>query len=472
MKIRGAAATVAIVVALMLTLSFAASAFGKCTTLIVGRDATADGSVLIAHTEDLGYNSAQVYKVFPATEYPEGSEYELFSGGTIPYPAVSRAYFATSVFDKAWIPGDITSCLTENQVAIYNNMTYTREYPKDPWEVQPGGVIWTEFNQLAAQEATSAREAVAIMGALSEAHWLSADPGTSFAIADAHEGWWIEIARGGQWVAERVPDDGAVMHANAFLIDEIDFDDPENFMWSADVIGYAQERGWYDPASGEPFSWCDAYAQPGSADWAWNAWRTQRIQSWLDSLVPNVTKEDVMAMLRDHFEGTEWDYSRDYQVSPHRTKARGVCRTSTEVAFVTQLRDWMPPEIGAVAWISMKTPCSSAFVPWYMGTTRVPKAYTLGTNKYTEGSAWWAFHRLVTKVDRHYGATIGTVRARWDAFEARELARQAAVEAAALELYETDSDAAIEYLTKYSNRRAGKAYKTALALFAEINDAS
>ena len=109
--------------------------------------------MLIAHTEDLGYNSAQVYKVFPATEYPEGSEYELFSGGTVPYPAVSQAYFATSVFDKAWIPGDITSCLTENQVAIYNNMTYTREYPKDPWEVQPGGVIWTEFNQLAAQEA-------------------------------------------------------------------------------------------------------------------------------------------------------------------------------------------------------------------------------------------------------------------------------------------------------------------------------
>ena len=240
-------------------------------------------------------------------------------------------------------------------------------------------MIWTEFNQLAAQEATSAREAVAIMGALSEACWLSADPGTSFAVADAHEGWWIEIARGGQWVAERVPDDGAVMHANAFLIDEIDFGDPDNFMWSADVIGYAQERGWYDPASGEPFSWRDAYAQPGSADWAWNAWRTQRIQGWLDGLVPNVTKEDVMAMLRDHFEGTEWDFSRDYQVSPHRTKARGVCRTSTEVAFVTQLRDWMPPEIGAVAWISMKTPCSSAFVPWYMGTTRVPKAYTRGT---------------------------------------------------------------------------------------------
>ena len=159
-------------------------------------------------------------------------------------------------------------------------------------------------------------------------------------------------------------------------------------------------------------------------------------------------------------------------MSPHRTKARGVCRTGTEVAFVTQLRDWMPAEIGAVAWISLKTPCSSAFVPWYMGTTRVPEAYTLGTNKYTEGSAWWAFQRLIMKVDRHYGATIGTVRERWDAFEARQFARQAEVEATALELYESDPAAAIEYLTDYSNRRAVKAYKTALELFAEIKDAS
>lgn len=392
--------------------------------------------------------------------------------GRPPSQPLSQAYFATSVFDKSWIPGDITSSLNEHQVAIYNNMTYSREYPKNPWEIQPAGVIWTEFNQLAAQEAESARQAVAIMGALSEAHWLSADPGTSFAVADAHEGWWIEIARGGQWVAERVPDDGAVMHVNAFAIDVIDFDDPGNFMWSSDVIGYAQERGWYDPTSGEPFSWKDAYSQPGSADWAWNAMREERVQGWLDSLVPNVTKEDVMAMLRDHYEGTPWDYSRGYAVSPHRTKARTVCVKDTEVAFVTQLRGWMPAEIGGLAWISMKTPCSGAFVPWYMGTTRVPKAYTLGTNKYTDGSAWWAFQRLMLKVDRHYGATIGTVRERWDAFEARELARQAEVEAKALALYAIDPAAAREYLTRYSNRRAVKAYQTALELFAEIKDAA
>lgn len=470
MRARGVFAATAAGVVLFVLLAAAASAFA-CTTMIVGKDATADGSVLIAHTEDLGYDSAQVYKVVPAAHHPPGSAYELFSGGTVPYPPVTQAYFATAVFDKAWVPGDITSCLTASQVAIYNNMTYSREYPKDPWEIQPGGVIWTEFDELAAQEATSARQAVAIMGALSEAHWLSADPGTSFAIADAHEGWWIEIARGGQWVAQRVPDDGAVMHANAFAIDVVDFGDPENFMWSSNVIGYAQERGWYDPTSGEPFSWKDAYSQPGSADWDWNAMRVARVQGWLDSLVPHVTKEDLMAILRDHYEGTGWDYSRGYQVSPHRTKARTVCVKDTEVAFVTQLRSWLPAEIGAVAWISMKTPCSSVFVPWYMCTTRVPKPYTLGTNKKTPGSAWWAFHELMLKVDRHYRKTIGVVRARFDALEARELARQAGLEATALALYASDREAAAEYLTRYSNQRAVEAYETALALFAEIKDA-
>jgi dipeptidase len=466
---KGALAIVGVV--LVLTMASAASAFA-CTTMIVGKDATADGSVLIAHTEDLGYNSAQVYKVFPATANAEGSEYQLYSGGSVPNPPRTQAYFATSVFDKDWIPGDITSCLTEHQIAIYNNMTYSREYPHDPWEVWPGGVIWTEFNELAAQQVESARQAVAVMGALSEAHWLSADPGTSFAIADANEGWWIEIARGGQWVAERVPDDGAVMHANCFAIDEVDFDDPEKFMWSSNVIGYAQERGWYDPASGEPFSWKDAYSEPGSADWDWNSWRVQRVQPWLDSLIPNVTKEDIMAILRDHYEGTSWDFSRDYQVSPHGTKAYTVCNKDTEVGFVTQLRSWMPAEIGAVAWISMKTPCSSTFVPWYMGTTRVPKPYMVASNKYVEGSAWWAFHRLMLKVDRHYRSTIGIVRERFDALEARELTRQAVVEAKALELYRSDPAAARAYLTRYSNRRAVKAYQTALDLFAEIKSAS
>jgi dipeptidase len=268
-----------------------------------------------------------------------------------------------------------------------------------------------------------------------------------------------------------VPDDGAVMHANAFYIDEIDFNDPDDFMWSSDVIGYAQERSWYDPASGEPFSWKDAYSRPGSADWGWNAMRVARVQGWLDRRVPHVTKEDLMAIMRDHYEGTEWDYSRGYKVSPHRTKARTVCVKDTEVSCVTQLRAWMPAEIGALAWISLKTPCSGAFVPWYVGTTRVPKAYTLGTNKKTAGSAWWAFEELMPKVDRHYGATIGTVRERWDAFEARQFARQAAVEAKALELYASDPAAAREYLTRYSNRRAVKAYKAALELFAEIKDA-
>jgi len=200
--------------------------------------------------------------------------------------------------------------------------------------------------------------------------------------------------------------------------------------------------------------------------------RVERIQGWLDSLVPNVTKDDVMTMLRDHYEGTPYDYSRGYAVSPHRTKARTVCVKDTEVAYVTQLRSWMPAEIGGLAWISMKTPCSGAFVPWYMGTTRVPKVYTVGTNKVTAGSAWWAFQQLMLKVDRHCGATIGTVRERWGAFEARQFARQAEVEAKALAVYQTDPDAARAYLTRCSNRRAVKAYETALELFDEVKDAS
>lgn len=426
---------------------------GKCTTLIVGKDATADGSVLLAHTEDLGDDSAHHLIVVPRVKYGPEDEFELYSGGSIPQAEETYAYIASTIFDMDYIPGTITTGINEYQVSIANNYSPSREelVPEDEYELKPGGVIWTEFQQIALERAETAREAVEIMGQLSEDCWLSGDPGTAFGIADSNEGWFIEIPREGQWAAKRVPDDGYAMMANCFRIGEIDFDDNENFMWSEDVVNFAVERGWYDPASGEPFNFAETYGNPSVLAGKWNTRRHWRVESLLAEFVPEVTVEDAISILRDHYEGTEYDLTNGYEVSPHHTDERTICRTYTEVSIVAQLRNWLPVEIGGVAWWAMDAPCSSVYTPWYMGILEVPYEYTIGTNVEDEESAYWAFNTLGNLVDEHYGDMIGDIREAWAAFEAKELKLQPVVEKVALKAYHKDSERARQFLTRYSN---------------------
>lgn len=435
-------------------------ASAACTTIIVGKDLTKDGSVLIAHNEELGDDSCQHYAVYPARE---GGDYALYSGGTVAEPATTNAYLTSQVFSKDYIPGDVTAGINEHQVAIFNNMAYSRWYPDDPWEVFPGGVIWTEFNQLALQAATSAREAVQIMGYLSETHQLSADPGTMFGIADPDEGWWIEIARGGRWAAVRVADDESSMRANCFRIGEIDFDDHENFMSSADLVDYAVAMGWYDPAAG-PFEFASVYGSAASLANPYNTLRHEMVQWALDMSGPRIEKRDLMRILRWHYEGTEYDHSDGYATSPHATDVRTCCRTTTEVSVVAQLRDWMPAPIGGVMWMSLKTPCSSVYIPWYMGVTKVPKAFTIGTEQPTPGSAYWAFRDLVHMVDEDYAEAHGVVQHRWRIFERQLFKKQRTVERHALALYERSPKKALAYLTRYSGIQGKRSMNLALGL--------
>ncbi len=434
-------------------------AWGACTTIIVGKDLTPDGSVLIAHNEELGDDSCQRFAVYPARP---GGEYELFSGGTVTEPCTTYAYITSQVFSKDYIPGDVTAGLNEHQVAIFNNMAYSRWYPDDPWEVYPGGVIWTEFNQLALQAASSAREAVQIMGYLCETRQLSADPGTMFGIADPQEGWWIEIARGGQWAAERVADDESSMRANCFRIGEIDFADSENYMWSTHLVDYAVAMGWYDPS--EVFDFAQVYGAEASLQNPYNTLRHEMVQWALDACGETIGKADLMRILRWHYEGTEYDHSDGYAVSPHATDVRTCCRLSTEVSVVAQLRCWLPPEIGGVMWMALKTPCSSVYVPWYMGITKVPEAFTLGTEEPTEGSAYWAFRDLAHAVDEHYADTAPTVQRHWRQFERKLFRVQARVERQALAMYERDPDKAAAYLTRYSCNEGMRSVRHALWL--------
>jgi dipeptidase len=232
-------------------------------------------------------------------------------------------------------------------------------------------------------------------------------------------------------------------------------------MYSEDLVDFAIANGFYDPDSSEPFCFAEVYGNLSVLESPYNTRRHWRVETLLDSIVSEATPENIMSILRDHYEGTEYDLTNGYETSPHHTSERTVCRPDTETSVVVQLRNWLPAEIGGVAWWAFVAPCSSVYVPWYMGTLEVPYAYQVGTNVYDEESAYWAFSKLSHLVDDRYGELIGEVGKTWADFEAKEFQQQHGIEKAALKIYEKNRMKARSFLTEHSNRLGMQAVKKA-----------
>jgi dipeptidase len=182
-----------------------------------------------------------------------------------------------------------------------------------------------------------------------------------------------------------------------------------------------------------------------------------------------------MTLFRDHYEGTKYDLTKGYEKgSPHRTAERTVCRLATDATTVAQLRSWLPPEIGGVLWLSVGTPCSSAYLPFYLGVLEFPKPFSFLTDGYDRENAYWVFNSLENLVDRYYGEkaksgssemrAIDYVAGSWKAFEDEEFAMQEAVEKTALDLYKKDKALARSFLTDYCSGLGLKAFVQAQTL--------
>lgn len=419
----------------------------RCSSIIIGKQATKDGSVILAHNEDLANYSAHHYVYIPPAKHNQGEVLTTLWGAKIPQPAETYGYSATKIFAKDYVPGDITSGINQHQVAVANNMSYRRDAPAElPTE---GRIIWTELTQIALERSRTAREAVTIIGDLVHTYKLGSDSGTMFAVTDANEGWWVEVTLEGQWVAQRVPDDSFAVRANIFRIGEVDFADHDNFMYADDVVEYAKKMGWYNGEGA--FHFAKTYAAPEKLNDPYNTRRQWRAEEMLQSYGRRITPTDVIAILRDHYEGTPYDLTRGYaKGSPHQTDERTLCSINTEVSAVIQSRSWLPAEIGAVSWRAMATPCTSMFTPWYFGNNEIPVAFRTGTNQYSANSAYWTFRDLSRYTDVRYQTVIGKIHKQIEAFESKEFGAQTTIEAEALKLYGQDKKQAVNFLARYS----------------------
>jgi len=383
--------------------------------------------------------------------------------------------------------------MNEHQVSI-GETTYTgREELQDTTAIMDYGSLM----YVTLQRAKTAQEAITTIGDL-VAEYGYYSTGESFSIGDPNEVWIMEIIgkgpgkKGAVWVARRVPDGYICGHANQARIRSFPQNDPQNCLYEKDVIKLAREKGWFD-GKDKDFSFAATYAPP---DYGALRWCEARVWAMFNRAAPSLklpmdyvkavkgteplplwikpdqklSVRDVMELMRDHFEGSDFDMTRDIGAGPFQLpyrwrpltwevdsveycNERATSTQQTGFSFVSQARAWLPDPIGGVHWFGVDDTYSTVYVPMYCGIQEVPKSYAVGTADFHHlswESAFWVFNFVANYCYLRYSDMIVDVQKVQRELEGGFLAEQAFVEQLALKYYNEAPRLAVDYLTRYS----------------------
>ncbi|MCP5103589.1 MAG: hypothetical protein GY950_09430 [bacterium] len=476
-----------------------------CTTITVGKLASADGSVITTHTCDSRVDRTWI-DVMPSKKHKPGtmrktylkthmtvSAYDLSvqkESGEIPQVPVTHKYFNTTL-----------PYLNEHQVAV-GEATFGG---KKEMRSENGIIDYYEVNRLMIERAKTAREAILVADEVTKKYGYN-DGGECFTIADPKEVWHLEILgpgkgkKGAVWAAQRVPDGEVSVNANASRIREIDLSKPGFFMASENYKSRAIELGLYDPESGKPFEFCYVYASRKSMAARRREWRVFNLLAPSMDLDPNgenfpfsikpekkVTPQMIMEIYRDTYEGTPFDMTKfmvvpemddhykftgKYVKSPYANpfmhydmmpllKVNGgwnqmgercIARYYCTYATVIQVRGWLPNEIGGLVWFGWDNPAMTVYAPLYIGIEKFPESYKIcGRPGYNMDCAWWAFNRVADLSAQKWGEMRHDVDKVRKAFDEEIFKKQKEIEEKALALYKKNPKKARKFLTQYSN---------------------
>lgn len=331
----------------------------NCFCVIAGRNATADGSVMMAHNEDDGGEQMLNLYVMPRT-----SEHNKYLWIEFPGSKVADHF------------------LNEYGVACASDNCISRE---DREDFTDGGVLY-EVRTLVGQKARSAREGVKLVGQLVEQRGYKGS--RTYCIADPNEAWLCSLVKGRHWVAQRVPDDKVVCLPNNYIIDEVNLADTANFLGSPDLMSYARERGWWNPERDGRFSFRKAYARPDVFSLPRNICREMWAQEMLTgevreydpntfpfAVTPNrkVTRQDLINIMQCH--GLYSPHRPPQATNREWNHPTGICVDVTVVSAIFQLRADMPREVGCVMWVCPGRPCTEPYFPLYLGRSESPKGW-------------------------------------------------------------------------------------------------
>ena len=407
-----------------------------CTNFIVGKKASTDGSVLCSYSAD-DYGMFQYLCHYPAGKHAKGEMRQVYDWDTNVYhgqiPEAPETY-------------NVIGNINEYQVTIGETTFGGREEMVD----STGILDYGSLIYIALQRSRTAREAIKVMTSLVEQYGYNSE-GETFTICDPNEAWIMEMMGCGPashqvvWVALRIPDDAICAHANQSRITTFDQKDSKNVMYSKNVIKYARKMGWFD-GKDKDFSFRDAYAAPDFGGrrycearvWtffnhfsddmqryvAYAAGKDPNAESMPLWIVPNrkVSVHDMEMCMRDHYEGTPFSLDGDigggiwdmpYRPTPLSYKVDGkqcfnerpVSTQQSGFVYVSQMRSWLPREIGGVRWFGNDDANMVAFTPVYCSSTRVPECYsTPGVDglTFSDKNAFWVCNWVSNMVYPRY----------------------------------------------------------------------
>lgn len=461
-----------------------------CTSLIVGKDASADGSVMCTYSAD-DYGMFQNLCHYPAQTHSNGTMRDIFDWDTNEYhgqiPEAEETY-------------NVIGNINEYQVTIAETTFGGRPEMVDT----TGTIDYGSLIYLGLQRSRTAREAIDVMTTLASAHGYCSE-GETFTICDPHEAWVMEMMGCGPgsgevvWVAVRIPDNAICAHANQSRIRKFSGYSKENVMHSPNVVSFARSKGWYS-GSDDDFDFCATYAAPDFSGrrmcearvWSFFNMFSDNMERYLPYaegttpdaepmplwIVPKrkVSLTDMMAAMRDHYEGTPFALDKDGDIGggiwqmPYRPtplefevdgkkcfNERPISTQQAGFVFVSQMRQWLPRQVGGMLWFTNDDANMAPFTPVYCCTTEAPTCYnTPGADAVTfsEDNAFWVQNWVSNMVYPRYEQMFPSLLSVRDSLEASYLAAQPDVEAEAAGLCASSEAEATTKLTAYTAEKA------------------
>lgn len=470
-----------------------------CTNVIVTRGASADGSCLVSYAADSHWLYGELY-FKPQADWATGSKLKVYDWDSGKY---------LGEIEQVQHTYKTIGNMNEHQLIIAETTFGGRHGLNNPDAIMDyGSLIY-----ITLQRARTAREAIRLMDELTQKYGYYSE-GESFSIADKEEAWIMEMVgkgaeKGSVWVARRIPDGYISGHANQSRITTFPLDDPDNCLYSKDVISFARKMGWFD-GKDEEFSFRDAYCPldfgglRGCEARVWSAFNilgkgkfayedggslvekdsydyvdyamghnpANNMPLWIKPAA-KVSVKDVADVMRDHYEGTPMDMTQDIGAGgnalPYRwrpmgftydgkeyTNERAIATQQTAFWFVGQSRGNYPDVLGGIIWFGTDDAATSYVTPIYTNSEIVPECFREGNGDmltYSSTSSFWLNNRVANACYKMYNYMAPFVREHIDRFENSQISEGVPqTDAKALELY---NDIAEKELKKQSRKNPG-----------------
>lgn len=450
-----------------LVLSSALHAFA-CTNFIVGKKASADGSVMVTYNDD-SYGKFGYLCHYPAAKHANGEMRKIYNWENGAY--LGEIPEARETFNVVGNINQFQLCITETTFS-----------GREELAAHEGILDYGSLIYIALQRCKTAREAISLMTSLVQEYGYYSS-GESFSVCDKNEAWILEMIgkgkgdKGAVWVAVRIPDDCISGHANQSRITTFPLNDKNNCIYSDDVISFAREKGYFS-GKDEEFSFRDAYNPLDFSGiracdarvWSFFQKHDKSMDQYLpyingDASAPSmplyikvdhkISAHDLKEAMRNHYEDTPLDLTSDagagpwmmpYRPSPLTFEdskgntffnERPVSTQQTAFTLVSQLRSWLPDEIGGLMWYGCDDANMIAYVPVYCGTTAIPTAFAKSTSNavtFNPNSAFWICNMVSNMVYPRYSALIGDLRTAQNELESYYESSTDSIEKAALAL--------------------------------------